>query len=191
MALAPDQAFAHEARAAVLRQDPDKLEDALSAYIRALAIDPKLPSVRAYAGWMLVLLGRPAEGEPYLQTALAMAPHDLYASAWLNYLGLAELFLGRYDEASELFRRAIATQSHGATAADIELERNLNLAAALALAGNLDSARKLIDGLRSHNPTLSTHNILWNCDCSHAPGFLAGLAILRRGAALAGVLDAG
>jgi class 3 adenylate cyclase len=191
VSLAPDKAFAHEARAAVLRQDPDKLEDALSAYLRALAIEPTQPRFRANAGWMLVLLGRPAEGEPYLKTALAMAPHHLYAAAWLNYLGLAELFLGRYGEASDLFHRAISTQSHGAIAADIELERGLNLAAALALDGKVDAAREVIDGLRSHHPSLSTHNILWNCDCSHAPGFLADLATLRRGVALAGALDPG
>jgi class 3 adenylate cyclase/Tfp pilus assembly protein PilF len=191
VALAPDKAFAHVARAAVLRQDPDKLEDALSAYLRALAIEPMQPPVRANAGWMLVLLGRPAEGKPYLETALAMAPHHLYAAAWLNYLGLAELFLGRYGEATDLFRGAIETQSHGAIAADIELERGLNLAAALALDGKVVAAREVIDGLRSRHPSLSTHNILWNCDCSHAPGFLAGLATLRRGVALAGVLDTG
>lgn len=185
-ALAPDQALAHEARGAVLRQNPDRLEDALAAYLRSLAIDPNQSSVRANAGWMLVLLGRPLEAEPYLRAAIAAEPNHPRVSAWLTYLGLAELFSNHEGHGANSFSRALALQKPGAAAADISLQRSLNLAAALALNGAVDEARLIIDRLRSQNPTLSTGTLM-NCDCSHNPGFLAGYKALRRGAILAGV----
>ena len=188
-ALAPELADAHEARAAVLRQDPDRLEDALGAYMRVLAIEPNQPSPRANAGWMLVLLGRPAEAEPLLKAALALAPNHPRAPAWQTYLGLAELFLHREGHGAERFRRALAQQSPGAAAADAGLQRTLNLASALALDGAIEEARLVVDGVRRQHPALSTHT-LWNCKCSHAPNFLTGYGELRRGVMLAGVADA-
>jgi predicted Zn-dependent protease len=189
-ALAPDQAFAQEARAAVLRQGEDHLEEALSAYLRAMTLAPDRPVLRANVGWTLVRLGRPAEAEPYLRAALDKDPRHIFAPAWLTYLGLAELFLDRAGHAAELFRRAIYQQSKGAAAADINLERGLDLVAALALSGDVESARQEAAKLREEHPELSTGDV-WNCACSHAPGFLAGIEKLRRGAVLAGVLDAG
>jgi class 3 adenylate cyclase/tetratricopeptide (TPR) repeat protein len=189
-ALAPDQAFAHEARAAVLRQRDDHLEQALTAYLRALALEPDRPVLRANAGWMLVLLGRPTEAEPYLKSALDKDPNHIFAPAWLTYWGLAELFLDHATHAAELFRRAIDRQPKIAAAGNINLERGLYLAAALALAGDLDGAREEATKLRSIHPEISTGE-MWTCSCRTAPGFVANLPKLRRGAVLAGVLDAG
>lgn len=190
VALAPGEAYAHEARAAVLRQDPERLEDALAAYSRSLAIEPKQPSVRANAGWMLVLLGRAAEAEPFLQAALAEAPDHERAPAWLTYLGLAELFLDREGHGAARFRQALARQSRGGAAGDVALQRGLNLAAALALGGEVEEARRLVDDLRRQHPALSVRTLtLWDCRCSREPGFVAGLQKLRRGLVLAGVAD--
>jgi Tfp pilus assembly protein PilF len=187
-ALAPDRAFAHEARGAVLRQDPDRLEDALSAYLRSLAIEPNQPSVRANIGWVLVLLGRPAEAESYLRAALAVAPDHGRAPAWLTYLGLAELFLDREGHGAANFRRAIAKQPPGAAVADVGLQRGLSLAAALALNGELEEARSLVGDLRRQHPALTAGTLtLWDCRCSRSPGFLAGVDRLRQGLVMAGV----
>jgi adenylate cyclase len=189
-ALAPDRAFAHEARAAVLRQDPDRLEDALAAYLRSLSIDPKQPSVRANAGWMLVLLGRPAEAEPYLRSALAEAPEHGRAAAWLTYLGLAELFLGREGHGADSFLQALARQSTGAAVAETGLQRGLSFAAALALSGKIDEAKRIVEELRQQHAALSTRSLtLWNCRCSKEAGFVAGQERLRQGMVLAGVAD--
>ncbi len=54
-------------------QSPDRLEDALAAHLRSLAIEPNQLSAKANVGWMLVLLGRPAAAEPYLRAAIALA----------------------------------------------------------------------------------------------------------------------
>ena len=188
VALAPDQAYSHNARAAVLRQNPDKLQEALTAYLRVLSIDPKHVYARANAGWMLLLLGRPAEAEPYVQAALDADPGNTSTAAWLNRMGLAELFLDRSGPAAEFFRQAITKQSAVDDMTDVGLERTINLAAALALDGNVEAGRTIIERLRVRYPTLSMDNI-WTCACSHAPRFLAGMARLRQGAALAGVTD--
>ena len=188
LALAPDAAITHRARGAVLGLQPDRLQDALAAYMRSLAIDPNQPAVRGSAGWTLILLGRPLEAELMLRAALAAAPDHLYAPAWLTYLGWAELFLDRPGHGADQFRRAIAQQSRRAANGDIALQRSLNLAAALALDGDLAGGRRLVAELRGRYPTLSTQAV-WNCDCSRAPGYLAGVAMLRRGAELAGLPD--
>ena len=188
VALAPDQAFAHSARAAVLRQDPDKLEQALAAYLRVLSIDPSHTLARANTGWLLLLLGRPVEAEPYLQAALEAEPKNADVPVWLNRMGLAELFLDRYESSAEFFRRAIAMQSPTTSMGDIGIERAINHASALALDGDLDAARQAIERLRLQYPSLSMNNI-WSCVCSNAPRFIAGIEKLRKGAALAGVAN--
>ncbi len=131
IALAPDQASAYMARGAVLGQNPEKLDDALSAYLRAFAIDPLLADAVANAGWTLILLGRPAEAEQHLEKALALAPQHFAAPAWLNEMGLAELFLDQYQSAADFFRRAIEMEAKNAVGADRQLKHKLNLAAAL------------------------------------------------------------
>ena len=191
VALAPDQGYAYAARAAVLRQNPDKIESALFDYTRAISLDPALVMARANAGWMLILLGRTAEAPPYLQAALDAAPNHVFAPAWLTYLGLADLFLDRPGHGAEFFRRALAMQPPGPVGWQHRVERTIALASAEALDGDLEDARKIIRLLRLEHPTLSTNNILWNCDCSRNPVFLAGVGKLRQGAALAGVPEAG
>jgi class 3 adenylate cyclase/Tfp pilus assembly protein PilF len=188
IALAPKEAFGYEARGAVLRQRPDQLEYALTAYQRALSIKPDLVSARANVGWLLVLTDRPGEGEIYLRAALAATPQHSDASFWLSRLGLAEVFLGRFGNAADLFRQAIAEQPEGAVAGDTSLERAIDLAAALALEGKLGAARQVIDDVRHQYPHVSVRDI-WNCVCSDAPGFQAGIAKLRQGAILAGIAE--
>ena len=188
VALAPDQAFAHNARASVLRQNPDRLEEALSAYLRVLSIDPTHVYARANAGWMLLLLGRPAELESYVQAALDADPENTSASAWLNRMGLAELFLDHNANAVQYFTQAISRQSSMDDMSDVGLERTINLAAAKALSGDVDGGQHVIERLRLRYPTLSVNNI-WTCVCSHKPRFLEGMARLRRGAVLARVSE--
>ena len=189
-AMAPEAARAHEARAAVLRQDPDRLEDALAAYLRSLAIQPDKSSPRANAGWMLVLLGRPAEAEAFLRTAIAEAPNHQAVPAWLNYLGLAELFLGREGHGADYFRQALAQQPSGATLGNAAIQQKLNLIAALALDGEIEAAQTLVGQLREQNPALSTRTLtLINCRCSRQTNFIAGLERVRRGLILAGLPD--
>ena len=188
VALAPDQAYAHFARGEVLRQDPRRLEDALASFLRVVSLEPHNTLARANIGWVLLLLGRPADAEPYLQAVLDADPGNIRAAYWLNRMGLVHLFLGREGHGADYFRRAIARQSATDAMADQGLERTINLAAALALNGEVDAAQQVIDGLRRRYPALSTNNI-WTCACSDAPRFRASMAKVREGAILAGVTD--
>ena len=197
IALAPSASFSYNARGAVLRQTPDRLDEALAAYLRSLAIEPNQPLIRANAGWLLILLGRPAQAEPFLYEALAEAPESNFAPIWLTRLGLAELFLDRPGHGTAQFRQALAQQSKWIAASDVALQRGLYLGAALALDGNLDKAHHVIDELRREHLSLSTQHpllsiralTLFLCDCSREPNFLAGLRKLRHGLVLAGVSD--
>jgi Tfp pilus assembly protein PilF len=190
VALAPNQAFAHVARAGVLRLNPETLEKALAAYQRALVLQPNHLYAQANSGWVLILLGRPAEAEPYVQAALAVAPNHSDLAVWMNRLGLIDFFLDRDGHGANYFRQAIARQSTIAAMGEVGIERAINLAAALALNGELNEARQVVEALRQQYPRLSTNNI-WSCVCSTAPNFRSNMEKLRRAAILAGVIDAG
>lgn len=184
--LSPDDAATYRARGAVLEMQPNRLQDALGSYDRSLSIDPAQPVVQADVGWILILLGRAAAAEPFLRQAIAASPHSLYVPAWLTYLGLAELFLDRNGHGAPQLREAIALQSQRTLNGDIALHRSTALIAALALDGRLDEARSLLRELRRQHPAMSTQAI-WNCDCSHEAGYLAGIARLQHGLELAGL----
>lgn len=190
VALSPNDPSAHNARASVLRQDPDKLEEALVSYLRVLELRPNFTVARANTGFVLLLLGRLEEAEPYVRAALEAEPKHIGAPTWLNRMGLIDFFLGRQGHGANYFRRAIAQQSTIDAAGERGIERAINLAAALVLNGEIDDARGVVDGLRERFPTVSTNN-MWTCSCSKSPRFVADIAKLRRAAMLAGITDAG
>jgi class 3 adenylate cyclase len=186
--LAPNDPLSHNARANVLRQNPDTLEASLTAYQRALALDPKIAFMRANAGWVLLLLGRPEEAEVYLKSAIAAKPNTPSIAAWLNRVGLAELFLDHKGHGADYFSLAISKQSPVEAQTDVGLERSINLASALALNGDVEGGHRVIERLQRQYPVTTTKNI-FTCVCSNDANFQAGMAKLRRGAIMAGVLD--
>ena len=135
---------------------------------------------------MLISMGRPAEAEPYIHAALSLAPNNPSAPAWLNYLGLAELFQKREGHGAAWFRRALAKQPPTAAAADVGLQRALNLSSALALNGELEEARALVSTLRLQHPALSTRSV-WECACPRQAATQAAYATLESRLILAGV----
>ena len=187
VALAPDQAFSFGARAAVLRQSPDKIELALADYVRAIQLDPSLTWARANVGYMLILLGRAEEAPHYLDAALAEAPNHSYAPYWLAQRGLADLLLDRDGHGASYFRRAIDAEPSTPKHWQNRLENTIALAVAEALNGDIEDARRIVAQTSASHPTLSLANVPWNCTCSTNPRFLADITKLRRGAALAGV----
>jgi tetratricopeptide (TPR) repeat protein len=81
------------------------LEKALADARQALAVAPDTWLANAAVGSLLAALGRPTEGLPYLERALALDPSQADV---LNNTGAALRATGRAQEATELFRRAIA-----------------------------------------------------------------------------------
>lgn len=79
-------------------------EEASEWATRALAARPDHPLAAYALGWVLLRQGRAEEAEPYLRLG---AGADLGGFAW-SLLGAALLQLDRWDEAREVFRRALA-----------------------------------------------------------------------------------
>jgi len=73
---------------------------------RALALNPNLASAHAVIGVAKVFDGHPEETESHEREALRVSPHDTEAGIWVAYMALAKLYLGAYEEALGLYRRA-------------------------------------------------------------------------------------
>lgn len=86
---------------ATLRGSP---EEASEWATRALAARPEQPLAGYALGWVLLRQGQAAAAEPFLRLG---AQADLGGFAW-SLLGAALLQLDRWDEAREVFRRALA-----------------------------------------------------------------------------------
>ena len=151
LALAPDNSDAYAALGSVLRLRPERLEDAIVAYRKALELSPASHPSRANIGWLLALVGRPEEGEVLIRTSLASSPpeHPLRA-VWHYQLGLIELLLGRDGFGVENLRRGLrggGSPGKGSVVA---------LVSALALTGQRDEAAQLLAEALQRWPGLSS-----------------------------------
>lgn len=86
---------------ATLRESPEEASDWAT---RALAARPDQPLAAYALGWVLLRQGRADEAEPFLRLG---AQADLGGFAW-SLLGAALLQLDRWEEAREVFARALA-----------------------------------------------------------------------------------
>lgn len=184
-ALAPGAHQSFVARAAVMRNQ-GRWEEALAAYRRAVEIDGTQNPSRANAGMMLILLGRAAEAEGLIRTALALAGpqhRNAFEGVWLGYLGLIDLYLERNDHGVEAFR--IASELGSGEPPDI---RRLLLAAALARNGQEDEARALAAPIAARRPDLG---VSWfrRRALSSDPTYSAQRERLYEGLAAAGVAE--
>src|SRR5271166_4085700 len=73
----------------------------------ALALDRNLASAHSTIGLGKIFIGRAEETEAHIAEALRLSPRDTNAYFWMAYAGSAKLHLGSYDQAVELYRRAI------------------------------------------------------------------------------------
>jgi DNA-binding winged helix-turn-helix (wHTH) protein/tetratricopeptide (TPR) repeat protein len=180
--LAPDAATTLNARASVLRQH-GRLEEALALYRAAVARDPGQHSARANSGLLLILLGRPEEAMAPLRASLALwrADHAV-AFGWRQSLGTAKLHAMAEDFGAAEFR---TTAERGSAA--LRDGRLLHLAAALALAGQLEEAQAVALEVRRRLPDVTLAGLRAR-PASDDPAYLRQReATLLRGLALAGV----
>lgn len=165
----PDAVFWHEQALALAAAG--RLDQALAAEERAIALNPSLPEPHNHHGVLLAGRGRAAEALQAFDRALALDPNG--ARAWTNR-GHALRELGRGDEARQCYERAVALSASdpdplnglgvlavvaGDAAAGAALfeqalqrepghaEARLNLAVACVQLGRLADARGLLDGL--------------------------------------------
>jgi predicted Zn-dependent protease len=148
-AIAPDHPQTRNARAALLREQ-GRFEEALEAYRAALALDADLFAARANAGYMLILLGRPQEGADLVRITLAERGADhSFAGTWQTYLGIAALHAGMPSAAAQHFRSSLLNVAFLPFA-----ERQLHLAAALALSGDVAAAQLLVAEVTRRHPEI-------------------------------------
>jgi DNA-binding SARP family transcriptional activator/TolB-like protein len=143
----PNSSQAHFYLALALNVLPT-LPEALEHFERAIKIDPSDASAHAQIGSGLIRSGRPAEGLEHVRYAMRLSPRDPVMPVWLEFAGNGELELNNYPEAIAMFQRSIALNSG--------YPRSwAGLAAAHALAGKPDEARRIAEKLKSFAPNLS------------------------------------
>jgi TolB-like protein/DNA-binding SARP family transcriptional activator len=103
---------------------------------RELAINPSHATSYAALGHALIRLGRAAEGLEHVRYAMRLSPRDPALHYWLSYAGAAELELKHYDKAIAFLDNARSENPrYGLTI--------MSLAAAHALSGHMEEARRL------------------------------------------------
>jgi DNA-binding SARP family transcriptional activator/TolB-like protein len=123
------------------------LPEALEHLERAIKIDPSDASAHAQIGNGMIRSGRPAEGLEHVHYAMRLSPRDPVMPVWLEFAGNGELELNNYPAAIAMFQRS--------TALNAGYPRSwAGLAAAYALAGSPDDARRVAEKLKTFAPNL-------------------------------------
>jgi TolB-like protein/class 3 adenylate cyclase/Tfp pilus assembly protein PilF len=112
---------------------------------RALALNPNLASAHALIGLAKLFDGHPEETESHELEALRVSPRDTEADVWVAYIALAKLYLGAYEEALDLYRRAKELNPNYPTG-------RFNMATVLVELGRFDEARAEVQAGLALNP---------------------------------------
>jgi len=140
----PNNARAHYLMGRALVQDKRGAQG-IAESERALALNPNLASAHSLIGLAKLFDGHAEETESHELEALRVSPHDTEADVWVEYIALAKLHLGAYEEALGFFRRAKELNPNYATG-------RFNMAAALVELGRLDEARAEVQAGLALNP---------------------------------------
>jgi tetratricopeptide (TPR) repeat protein len=141
----PDDALATYLRGYVWKRFRKDLGQALTAFERAIALDPNLAVAHNYVGQIKVFLGRANEAAEHTLRAIELSPRDPQLALWYYQLALTYIHEQRYDEAVKWGRRSV------------EVNPNLRypyriLAAARALSGRVDESRTIAAAMLRRYP---------------------------------------
>jgi TolB-like protein len=125
-----------------------RFDDALAAVELALRLNPSFAMAHGYHGLVLADLGRSQEGSAAARRALRLSPHDPLAAVYYAAASYAEFAGGNYAEAIRLGRESIRQRPDFAAG-------YRPLAAAAAMAGDMDLARATLATLRCVQPNIS------------------------------------
>jgi tetratricopeptide (TPR) repeat protein len=81
-----------------------RYDESIAAAEQCISLDPNYPDGYIIMGWVLTYAGRSAEAVDYLKRGMRLDPH--YPGAYLYFIGLAQYFLERYDEAAASLERS-------------------------------------------------------------------------------------
>jgi TolB-like protein/class 3 adenylate cyclase len=146
---------------------------------RALTLNRNLGAAHAWMGLAKIAMGRAEETEAHINEAFRISPSEAVGFIWMYIAGLANLHLGKDEEALAWFRRSIGAS------------RNYPLnhfysAAALANLGRLDEAKVEVQAGRALLPKFSLARFRRQGD-SDNPTYLTRRAHIEEGMRKAGV----
>jgi tetratricopeptide (TPR) repeat protein len=81
----------------------------LAEFERALQLNPSDASVHAHIGFAKFCLGRAEETEAHVRETFRLSPRNTFIYLWMVYIGVADLLLGRDEEAVTWLQRSIDT----------------------------------------------------------------------------------
>ena len=168
IALAPDNAFAHQVKSGYYLLVAHSPEEALRAADAALAINPNAPYAHTQRANAETYLRRFEQARSDIQQAMRLSPRDPGLGAWHNFMADAELGLGHFDAAIDESNKAI-------DAGYRVFYSYLNLAAAHALKGDIDEAKAAFAEARRLNTKLS---VKWLTE--HKPILQPAFEALRK-----------
>ncbi len=121
--------------------------EAVRAYTRALELDPNAAASYGGLGAALVFAKRAEDAKDSLDKAIRLSPRDPLLYHWVAYRGLAELVIGRFEQARD-DARASLDRVRGRVALAV-------LAVAQANLGAQADARAAYDELRALDPAVN------------------------------------
>jgi DNA-binding winged helix-turn-helix (wHTH) protein/TolB-like protein len=147
LVLAPNNAMVHYTRGLLLH-GRGQLDQAIVAYERALELNAGFVWAHVGIGRALMEQGQFDGGLRQFETALRLAPNDGDIAAWHFLKGVAQLYLGRDEDAVLSFRRAI----------EIDPQRTDSrewFVVACGVTGRLAEARGELAAIRDRDPNFS------------------------------------
>jgi len=145
---AANSASAH-AEMGRVRRLQNRLAEAKIELETAIALDRNLVAALRQLGQVMMYLGQPEAGIPYIEKALLLSPRDSDLASVYRALGMCHLLLGHADQAVELLSRARAENPRF-------WYIHYRLAAALGLRGQLDEARAALAESIRLNPEVNS-----------------------------------
>jgi TolB-like protein/Flp pilus assembly protein TadD len=135
-ALAPDDAHAHYVQGELWHVS-GMPERAMREYEFAISLDRNLAAAYAGAGFEKVLLGQAEKAEGYISEAIRLSPRDPRLDQWMGLMGIADAFLGKFDQAEERLRKSVGMNPNVAL-------NHFFLAASLAIIGRTSEASEAV-----------------------------------------------
>src|SRR5262249_12429652 len=133
LAINPNHAYAYFIESSVLTLEK-KPEEAVAAAEIAISHNPNLAPVYGWIGHLHIRLGHAQQTVTYVAKHVGISPLDPALANWLSFIGRAQFYLGRDDEAIDtLHKSAAANPAISGT--------HLHLAAAYALTDRAEDAR--------------------------------------------------
>jgi TolB-like protein len=178
LSLAPNHPMAH-CVLGLVKIFTNRAAQGIAECERALTLDRNLAVAHGGIGIAKFYLGRGGETEAHIEHALRLSPRDTLVYIWTMFVGLAKLWQGADAEAIVWLRRSLeANRNHPGA--------HFNLAAALALVGELDEARATVQAGLALNPSFTIRRHRTNTPSNH-PVYLAGRERVYEALRLAGV----